>query len=894
MGKKRAVKKRIAKKKVVRKDIKRVDNEKKDISKMSRLEYEQSMMDPRFRAAMMGFNNPMPGMNQQMNNTLREQENKNNELTRQISLQTDLANAKQKKLELQNELNTIKLQNKDEMSKLQAELENQKKAREIESLKAEHAKKLKEQEHNTEIENLKAANRSLNQNLSNEHARRKQNEEKMKLEYDLQMKQLKEQHANDMAPIQQAINELARKKDLQDLQFNQAEQIADATLKKTQAEIQKQFQDTIQPLQQFTQQIKGEFDLAKQLHEQDMELMNANHDKLKSELILEFQKNQAPLKEQTLAIKNLSDIVQTKSELTQKSLDAQKEYIKSKLNKQYSGYTQKLLDQTAELKRQDEILKAQSQVINDFKNAQAKYNEESIKAYYEPMTNQMKSQAEDIQRLNQQQQLINEEQKKVKTAEFQLTEAQIKAINEPQIRMLEDQRQRLENIMKINGDINGIYQKMEDLKTNIELLKQKATPEQIQEHGEEVRQVALAMAPLQVSKRLAERTNTANLEYEKAFSDVVALGAQALGDEFDVNEINTPKLNEKLKLKLDETQKKRAKIAAQREEVERQIKMYEGLENDKVEHAKAQAKLDVIKDHSSDYNKSIYEVGKLRAKYEEESQVLHGLQEQVQQFKQNSNEMYGDTVAQFETILRDDSTGYVRRMAQKITGQENPDPHCLPDLINALRKDRDKNLRIASEAVDENLIQDIPNNDGDKDYNQDAKVSKFMSALTRFDEAAEELGYNPKQRREELSHHLEMLNADSKQRAIEVEELQARNNQLQRFAQSVHFHSTAPLRRPHPDEDQNFNYWEGEVDGPNLGLQNSNETFARVIPTGRDGKLVMTQDNFDRILEESGFTNNAEFRRFIDMPDKVDLDEIQNISASSSAFSSAQQSPTKA
>ena len=100
MVKKRVAKKRIAKRKVAKK-IKQTESTKPaelkrsgvpDVSKMTRLEYEQSMMDPRFRAAMIGFNHPMP----QANNALREVETKNNELTRQMTLEQELFNQKEK------------------------------------------------------------------------------------------------------------------------------------------------------------------------------------------------------------------------------------------------------------------------------------------------------------------------------------------------------------------------------------------------------------------------------------------------------------------------------------------------------------------------------------------------------------------------------------------------------------------------------------------------------------------------------------------------------------------------------------------------------------------------------------------------------------------------------
>ena len=158
MGKKRIVKKRITKKKQVKKQLKPEDNAKKDVSNMSRLEYQQAMMDPRFRAAMMGFNNPMPGLNQQMNRELHEKENKNNELTKQITLQADMANLKQKNLELKNQLANDKLTYKDEITKKQAELENMKKQNEIESLQKQQEYMNEKHVQDVEIEKLRIQN----------------------------------------------------------------------------------------------------------------------------------------------------------------------------------------------------------------------------------------------------------------------------------------------------------------------------------------------------------------------------------------------------------------------------------------------------------------------------------------------------------------------------------------------------------------------------------------------------------------------------------------------------------------------------------------------------------------------------------------------------------------
>ena len=142
MGKKRIIKKRIQKKKQVKKELKK---QKPDVSNMSRLEYEQAMMDPRFRAAMMGFNNP--GGNAQiaqMNNSLREQENKNNELTRQITIQQELSNMKQENIKLKGDLNETKRRNDEEVNKMKWQMENQKLQNTLNgfNMKIEHQKEV--------------------------------------------------------------------------------------------------------------------------------------------------------------------------------------------------------------------------------------------------------------------------------------------------------------------------------------------------------------------------------------------------------------------------------------------------------------------------------------------------------------------------------------------------------------------------------------------------------------------------------------------------------------------------------------------------------------------------------------------------------------------------------
>ena len=155
--------KHIAKKKVVKhKTIKRSKNNnnsntaaKHSPVPMSRLEYEQSLMDPRFRAAMQGFNNPANNINQLANHQMHEQETRNNELTRQLSFQNDLAQAKQTNLRLQNELSTTKLQHQNENALQQLALANQKHTYEMETIRNKHEFTQKISKLNTDLANQK-------------------------------------------------------------------------------------------------------------------------------------------------------------------------------------------------------------------------------------------------------------------------------------------------------------------------------------------------------------------------------------------------------------------------------------------------------------------------------------------------------------------------------------------------------------------------------------------------------------------------------------------------------------------------------------------------------------------------------------------------------------------
>ena len=88
-----------------------------------------------------------------------------------------------------------------------------------------------------------------------------------------------------------------------------------------------------------------------------------------------------------------------------------------------------------------------------------------------------------------------------------------------------------------------------------------------------MRELTLRTVPLQIDKRLAEKVNESNIQYENEYRNVIAVGARALGEEFNPDELGTETLRNKLKTKQTETQKKIAEVLGQKEVLDRQISM---------------------------------------------------------------------------------------------------------------------------------------------------------------------------------------------------------------------------------------------------------------------------------------------------------------------------------
>ena len=332
---KRIVKKRIAK----RKSTKKTDV--KGGTPMTRLEYEQSMMDPRFRAAMYGFNNPVGSQILQANYARQEQENKNNELTRQMTYQNDINNLKKREIELKQEVKNAKQEAKNELDKARHEAS-------IKQLEYDHNLAMEKKFHDRDITELTNQNKQLKREIEEEQKRHNQEQELLEKTHQQHLLESEKQHEVALHAIIETTKDLARKKDVENLQFNAAQEVADETLKKTKAEISKQLQDQLQPLKAATEQANRTIELTKTVYEGQKQVK----DTIKDTLISEFKASIAP------------------------------------------GLA--LLDQrNDDIKRNMELLNKQHQLIKEIKDAQHALTQSQIDAINQPVLNALKSQKQD-------------------------------------------------------------------------------------------------------------------------------------------------------------------------------------------------------------------------------------------------------------------------------------------------------------------------------------------------------------------------------------------------------------------------------------------------------------------------------------------------------------------
>ena len=397
MGKKRITKKRTTRRQKPKTQSKdklqqTTDNIRSAVNgQMSKLEYEQSLMDPRFKAAMMGFNNPN-NYNQIYSNELRRQENKTNELSRQLAYQAE-------KHAYEKQIQTVTA-----------------------DLAAEKARNAEQQE------------------------RFKQEQAKKQAEHDLAIVQLKKEHSEEIHRVEGITKDLVRTSDLENFKYSIDQKLKDAINAKEKAEIRQEYEPKTRQVNAEAQEIINKLDLLSEQMNAIQEFKQAQHKLNKTKIKQEYQPKIQQLEsdnqdmENTLALnKELFDQQAKQNEAKIKNaqlkqkIDPQvsteyfEKYKEAKLETHKLQQTNVLAERVFKVHEDNEdltnsIIDKASRIFQDFKVDDLNSPEfnKKLNDKYVQLRNQY---VENLKKLNQADRTYKYQQK-IEDAEFEYAEAQ--------------------------------------------------------------------------------------------------------------------------------------------------------------------------------------------------------------------------------------------------------------------------------------------------------------------------------------------------------------------------------------------------------------------------------------------------------------------------------------
>ena len=787
MVKKRIVKKRIQKRKQVKKEVKGEKKGVPDISHMSKLEYEQSMMDPRFRAAMMGFNNPV-GNNQlqQVNQALHEKETKNNEMTMLMEAQQKLANVKKEKLKLK------------EQAK-QEKLLNQEKIHELEEKVAEKDREFKEAQQ-----------------------RHKQEQETANLEHGLKIALLTDAHRRAIEPIQEKINRLATSSDIQKLKTEQAEAIAEATANLTKAKMKKTFQNKIQPIQEKINQLATSSDIEKLKTEQAEAIANATANLTKAEMKKALQAQLKPIEEKMKDIVRKTDIEQLQFKGAEQIADATFKKTQAEMKKELQAQILPITQATNEMKRQNEL--AQQEHNNTIQTMNASYENimEAMKAQQEALINPLTEHTQELKAIGELEQKQHEERMKLKDSVKDLMIAEFKAQIEPSItafnekneelkRGLDELKQKAEtvkqlkdtihqyNTLKTQIDYQPVLQQMNlqfqemknqldenkqvfeeikkqnELKTRIAQTEQIVDPVKRDEYNEKVKQEKMETHKLELIHSYAKNAERAYLEKEAVRSKIIETAAKIFPD-FSVEEIDSKDFRKRL---LDEEvnlRKKHAQQVQQLEMANRLLDEQRSIDKLKIENEAAIARIEASKDKASaEYMNKIQTSAQVKLRLSQETKHLNEISESLVEDIAERNQAADEVQSRIQTLL--EQRPLVKSEAEKMANRRRGDNKGLItyDIFKQAEEAVNEKARQDLRAL-ENIPMNIENHE---------QISQAIETIKQY-------GYNINQRRDELTKEKEDLEEQIRQYRVSVsqrdtnyEALQLKYNQAQQLIRAT-------------------------------------------------------------------------------------------------------------
>ena len=196
---------------------------------------------------------------------------------------------------------------------------------------------------------------------------------------------------------------------------------------------------------------------------------------------------------------------------------------------------------------------------------------------------------------------------------------------------------------------------------------------------------------------------------------------------------------------------------------------------------------------------------------------------------ENNAGIYQDVLNKFNGLLEVDP--YIKTIAQEVSNQENPDPRCLPHLINAMREINENMKQTITNMPDEYMIPPDVNDTSRAAENR----RKIQQSVANLQQLLNSEGYDILRERNTLTTERDDAKCKLEQAKVDLEDKQQRLKQAAQVVKNVYVYSTQPVRD------------DGTVGALGANVEVSN----RVFPDGRSS-YRMTDENFNRIMNESG------------------------------------------
>ena len=673
MGKKRIVKKRITKKKQVKKQLKPEYNAKKDVSNMSRLEYQQAMMDPRFRAAMMGFNNPMPGLNQQMNRELHEKENKNNELTRQITLQADLANQKEKYIKLKEQKQEEGEKQRAEIAKLNSDIQIQQMQRKMEIEKEQFMRQVEEIERKQEFNEFKLEKDAelrkkedelkQKENLIEDQKRRHQQEMKsQQMQYELNMKEKEKEYQDERIAQEEKITALKTEMDKKDTVHKMTEEKLNREAELYKTELKSTIQPVINKLESQTNANNREIDISNLIQASEERVADKTKDLLISQFKRLEQEKLDPIQQQNQALQN--KIQETKAES-----DAIKNIMQANHEKQMLAIEKSSQDATAQTQRE----------IAEMKNY--------IQEQQAELTTQLKQQNLESEKK------ILQSQKNSQDATFQ-TQREIS---------------EMRNEIKVNQEVFNQQQKQRDLETEKKILEQHVNGNVKKKHDKEVQQSKLRTAQLEKQLDKVKYTNQV-LGQEDQMRQELAIDSMKADPDIKQEEIyDVSRFNDRMNKKIVEAQEKMKTYEKQQLFNQRVMNYNQHLKEIQAEQEQEISKYFTERPFLNQYTEEILGYRTNAEKYNNLQTIFDSFNEKArenallaEQMRQSPTGEYGEILLQFDKEYQNLTGENPREFLAQVEAEKKD----LKDQVEQAQVDSARKLQEITDAQ-ERMKQDM-------------------------------------------------------------------------------------------------------------------------------------------------------------------------------------------